>query len=450
VQFCSEKNSENVQKMKRDILHKLENWKNSPVRKPLILTGARQVGKTWAIQEFGKTQFKNVAYIMFEKNENMRKLFDGSLAPRDLLPFLQAESGETITTDTLLIFDEVQAVPNAITALKFFQEQMPELYLIASGSALGVAMHGNSSFPVGKTDRLQLYPMTFSEFLQALGEEHLVELLQNTEPEKLNIFHEKLDRYLRQYFFVGGMPEVVAEYAENCNFIKVREIQSRILLDYDFDFAKYATPLLATKIRMLWNSIPQQIARENKKFIYGAVKSGARARDFETTIQWMLDSSMIHKIMRVSKPQTPLKFYEDFGAFKLFLNDLGLLGAMVGTLSKQIVEQENIYTEFNGTLSEQFVCQELIASGLPILFYWSREDAKQEIDFITENELGVVPIEVKSGTNLSAKSFKDFMKDNHSPLGIKISAMPYKKNEKVINLPLYNTLNIKKLFFNKV
>jgi predicted AAA+ superfamily ATPase len=431
--------------MKRDILKKLENWKDSPNRKPLILTGARQVGKTWAIREFGKTQFKNTAYIVFEKNENMRKLFDGSLLPNDLLPFLQAESGETITSDTLLIFDEVQAVPNALTSLKFFQEQMPELFIIASGSALGVAMHGNSSFPVGKIDRLQLYPMTFSEFLQALGEEQLAELLQTQKPDKISVFHDKFDRYLKQYFFVGGMPEVVAEYAASKDFVKVREIQKKILRDYDFDFAKYATPLLSTKIRMLWNSIPQQIARENKKFIYGAVRQGARARDFETTIQWLLDTSICHKINRVSKPKSPLKFYEDFGAFKLFLSDVGLLGAMTGTLPKLIVEDNSIYTEYNGAMGEQFVCQELIASELTTLFYWSREDAKQEIDFITENEQGVVPIEVKSGINLTAASFSEFMKTCNSPLGIKISALPYKQNEKVINLSLYNTLKIRQL-----
>jgi predicted AAA+ superfamily ATPase len=336
-------------------------------------------------------------------------------------------------------------VPNAITSLKFFQEQMPELFVIASGSALGIAMHGNSSFPVGKIDSLHLYPMTFCEFLQAMNEEKLAELLQNTEPEKLNVFHEKLDRYLKQYFFVGGMPEVVAEYAKNRDFEKVRNLQNKILKDYDFDFAKYASPLLATKLRMLWNSIPQQIAKENKKFIYGAVKSGARARDFETTIQWLLDSSMIHKIVRVSKPQLPLKFYEDFGVFKLFLSDLGLLGAMVGTLSKQIVEKNSIYTEFQGALSEQFVCQELIANELPALYYWSRNDSKQKIDFISENKMGIVPIEVKSGTNLTSNSFKEFMKNNNASVGIKISSLPYKENEKTLNIPLYNTALIKKM-----
>ena len=428
--------------MKRDILKKLENWSKSPSRKPLILTGARQTGKTWAIKEFGKTKFKNVAYIMFEKNENMRNLFDGSLSPKDLLPFLQAESGENITTETLLIFDEVQAVPNAITSLKFFQEEMPEIHLIASGSALGIAMHGNASFPVGKVDRLHLCPMSFSEFLQAMNEEKLAELLQTANPEQLNVFHEKFDRYLKQYFFVGGMPEVVANYAEKQDFDSVRKLQKRILQDYDADFAKYATPLLATKIRMLWNSIPQQIAKENKKFVYGAVKSGARARDFETTIQWLLDSSMIHKINRVSTPKSPLKFYEDFDAFKLFISDVGLLGAITNTLPKQIVEDDSIYTEYNGAMGEQFVCQELIANELPTLFYWSREDSKQEIDFVSENEQGVVPIEVKSSTNLTANSFKEFMKKNHSQLGIKISALPYKDNEEVINLPLYNTLKI--------
>lgn len=435
----------NVQNMKRDILFKLENWKNNSNKKPLILTGARQVGKTWAIKEFGRTKFKNTAYIMFEKNENMRRLFDGSLAPKDLLPFLQAESGETITSDTLLIFDEVQAVPNAITSLKFFQEEMPEIYLIASGSALGIAMHGNYSFPVGKVDRLHLYPMTFSEFLQAMNEEHLAELLKTANPEQLNIFHEKFNRYLKQYFFVGGMPEVIASYAESKDFDKVRKLQKKILKDYDADFAKYATPLLATKIRMLWNSIPQQIAKENKKFVYGAVKHGARARDFETTIQWLLDSSMIHKINRVSTPKSPLKFHEDFDAFKLFISDVGLLGAITNTLPRQIVEHDSIYTEYNGAMGEQYICQELIASELETLFYWSREDSKQEIDFITENEQGVVPIEVKSGTNLTAASFAKFMQDNSSQLGIKVSALPYKENEKVINIPLYSALRVKTL-----
>jgi predicted AAA+ superfamily ATPase len=431
--------------MKRDILKKLENWRKSPDRKPLILTGARQTGKTWAIKEFGKTKFKNTAYIMFEKNENMRKLFDASLSPKDLLPFLQAESGENITSETLLIFDEVQALPNAITSLKFFQEQMPEIPLIASGSALGVAIHGNSSFPVGKVDRLHLYPMSFSEFLQAMNEEKLAELLQTTKPEQLNVFHEKLDRCLKQYFFVGGMPEVVANYTVNQDFNKVRKLQKKILKDYDADFAKYATPLLATKIRMLWNSIPRQIAKENKKFVYGAVKSGARARDFETTIQWLLDSSVIHKINRVSTPKSPLKFYEDFDAFKLFISDVGLLGAMTNTLPQQIVEEDSIYTEYNGAMGEQFVCQELIANELPTLFYWSRDDSKQEIDFITENEQGIVPIEVKSRTNLTATSFAKFMQDNNSELGIKISALPYKLNEKVVNLPLYDTLKLEKI-----
>ena len=357
--------------MKRNILKKLNDWKKSPERKPLILTGARQTGKTWAVKEFGKTQFKNTAYVMFEKNENMRKLFEGSLSPKDLLPFLQAESGENITSETLLIFDEVQAAPNAITSLKFFQEETPEIYLIALGSALGIAMHGNSSFPVGKVDRLQLYPMSFSEFLQAMNEEKLAELLQTAKPEQLNIFHEKLDRYLKQYFFVGGMPEVVSEYAINQDFNKVRALQKKILMDYDADFAKYATPFLSTKIRMLWNSIPRQIAKENKKFVYGAVRPGARARDFETTIQWLLDSSMVHKINRVSSPKSPLKFYEDFDAFKLFISDVGLLGAITNTIPRQIVEENSIYAEYKGAMGEQFVCQELIANELTTLFYWS-------------------------------------------------------------------------------
>jgi predicted AAA+ superfamily ATPase len=431
--------------MKRFIIEELAKWNRSEDRKPLILNGARQVGKTWAIKEFGERYFKNTAYIMFENNENMKQLFDGSLSPKDLLPFLQAETGVAINPDdTLIVFDEAQAVPNSITALKFFREEAPEYSIIAAGSTLGVTLHDSGSFPVGMVDFLTLYPMCFNEFLVAMGESQLVELIESTQHgiEKLNVFHEKLSKYLKQYFYVGGMPEVVKKYVATGSYEDAREIQQELLDSYNEDFSKHATPLLATKLRMLWNSIPAQITRENKKFIYGAVRSGARARDFEVAIQWLKDSSLVHRVDRVVAPREPLRAYEDFGAFKLFVHDIGLLGAMVDVKSKAIVEDTAIYTEFKGALAEQFVCQELIAAGRS-LYYWSSDNAKQEIDFLVETNSGVSPIEVKSGKRLASPSFTNYMNDCQSALGYKISNLPYRDNGNVVNLPLYLATKIK-------
>lgn len=399
--------------------------------------GARQVGKTWAMKEFGKMVFKKVAYLVLENNENLEQLFNWSLHPKDLLPFLSAAAGVDIDPkDTLIIFDEIQAIPNALTALKFFYEEAPEYHIISAGSTLWVTLHKSGSFPVGKVDFMHLHPMDFLEFLGAMGEEQLVELMKKEIWEKINIFHDKLDRYLKQYYFVGGMPEAVASYATEKNFEVVREIQKRIVNSYEQDFSKYATPLMATKLRMLYNSIPHQISKENKKFIYGIVKQWARARDYETVIQWLLDSGLVIKVNRVKTPKEPLKVYEDFGAFKLFVHDIWILGALVNSKAMLIVEQDTIYTEFKWALSEQFVCQELYTAGIP-LFYWSSEDSKQEIDFLIENENWIIPIEVKSGTHLSATSFTEFMKKYKSKFGLKLSRLPYKASENVINFPLY-------------
>ncbi|MDR3244272.1 MAG: AAA family ATPase [Elusimicrobiota bacterium] len=430
--------------MKRLIINQLLQWKQSKDRKPLILTGARQVGKTWTMQEFGRQHFQNTAYIMFEKNKNMEKLFEGSLSPKDLLPFLQAQAGEEINPETtLIIFDEIQAVPNALTALKFFCEQAPEYIIIAAGSTLGVTLHGGQSFPVGKVDFLTLYPMNFTEFLYAVKEEQLANLLISAEPEKLNSFHERFDKYLRQYFYVGGMPEVLAKYANTHSYDDVRSIQNRLVKSYNNDFSKYANHLTSEKLRLLWHSIPNQIAKESKKFIYGAVKEGARARDFETAIQWLADSSLVNKVNCVAVPKQPLKAYENFGAFKLFIHDIGILGAMVGVSARAIIDEENIYTEFKGALAEQFVCQELTANNIP-LFYWYSDDSKREIDFLIETPTGIVPIEVKSGKNLRAVSFTNFIKEYNITKGYKISALQYVDNGNIINLPLYLTCNIKK------
>lgn len=425
--------------MKRRIVEDLAKWQNSPRRKPLILTGARQVGKTWALQEFGRTHYKNVAYILFENNSSMSDLFNGPLTPRDLLPFLRAEAGVNIQPDdTLIIFDEIQAVPNAITSLKYFYEQAPEYSIVAAGSTLGITLHESSSFPVGKVDFLQLHPMSFLEFLDAVGEEQLAKLIASAaDLSALNAFHEKLGRYLRQYFYVGGMPEVVREYSASGDFATARQIQRAILNSYDQDFSKYATPLLSSKLRLLWQSIPGQLAHENRKFIYGAVKTGARARDFEVAIQWLADSSLINKVNRVSTTRQPLKAYEDFGAFKLFIHDVGLLGAMVDTSVRAIVDDSSIYTEFKGALAEQFVCQELVANS-KTPYYWSSDDSRQEIDFLLDSEAGIEPLEVKAGQSLNSASFNKFMQTTPNVArGYKISTLPYRGNGQVLNMPLY-------------
>ena len=430
--------------MDRDIIGKLAKWKNSPTRKPLILTGARQVGKTWALQKFGQTHYQKVAYIVFENNPNMASLFERTVSPAELLPFLRAESGVNIQPDdTLIIFDEIQAVPNAITSLKYFCEEAPEYSVVAAGSTLGITLHDGSSFPVGKVDFMTLHPMTFSEFLSANGQDELRDLLNNTSDQTmLNSFHSKFDSYLRQYFYIGGMPEVVSSYTQNGDYATARSIQQSILSSYNQDFSKHATPALATKLRLLWQSVPSQLASENKRFIYGAVKEGARARDFETVIQWLADSSMINKVNRVTTVKQPLKAYEDFGSFKLFTHDIGLLGAMADSSVKAIVDEPSIYTEFKGALAEQFVCQELIAAGHQP-YYWSSDDSRQEIDFLINGDDHIVPIEVKSGKTLASPSFNKFMRSQPGVHGYKLSMLPYQQNEAITNMPLYLASRIK-------
>lgn len=425
--------------MKRDIMLKLEEWSKSADRKPLILTGARQVGKTWALREFGRTHFQKVAYITFEDNPEMKQLFDDSLDPDTLLPFLRARTEVDIQpNDTLMIFDEIQEVPKAITSLKYFCEKRPEYAIAAAGSTLGITLHENTSFPVGKVDFLELYPMSFNEFLRALGRDELVNLIEQTgDLAKLDAFNKTLNGYLRQYFYIGGMPEAVQAYVTTGDFGKVRDIQQRIIGSYNNDFAKHATPSLSAKLRLLWQAIPAQLAKENRKFIYGAVRSGARARDFEVAIQWLKDSSLVHSVNCVNAIKLPLKFYEDMSAFKLFVHDLGLLGAMMGVVPQAIVDQANIYTEFKGALTEQFVCQELIAAGATP-FYWSSDDSRQEIDFLLDGGTSVKPIEVKAGKSLASPSFNRLLaKRLDIPVGYKLSPLPYRQNDRVVNMPLY-------------
>lgn len=422
--------------MKRDILKKLIEWKNKPIRKPLILTGARQVGKTWAMKEFGAKNFKKSAYISFDNNPNIKKLFDNSVHPKELLPFLNAEAGVEIDSETLVIFDEIQEVPKALTALKYFFEERSDIPIITAGSTLGVSLHNGVSFPVGKVEFITLYPMSFAEFLDAISENQLRIAIETKNYDLIDSFHKKLIGLVKQYMIVGGMPEAVSAFVKTQAFSETRKVQKNILMSYEKDFSKYTNAEMAVKLNLLWRSIPSQLSKENKKFMYKAVKKGARARDFEVAIQWLVDSSLIYKLGRVSKPSLPLKSYEDFGIFKMFLHDIGLLCAMSGVSEKIILAADNIFKEFKGALAEQLVYQELLTIGIEP-FYWSVENSQAEVDFLIQREDQIIPIEVKSGINLQAKSLKVYMEKFKPSIALRVSAANYKNSGNIIDLPMY-------------
>jgi len=422
--------------MKRDILKKLIEWKNKPIRKPLILTGARQVGKTWAMKEFGAKNFKKSAYISFDNNPNIKKLFDNSVHPKELLPFLNAEAGVEIDSETLVIFDEIQEVPKALTALKYFFEERSDIPIITAGSTLGVSLHNGVSFPVGKVEFITLYPMSFAEFLDAISENQLRIAIETKNYDLIDSFHKKLIGLVKQYMIVGGMPEAVSAFVKTQAFSETRKVQKNILMSYEKDFSKYTNAEMSVKLNLLWRSIPSQLSKENKKFMYKAVKKGARARDFEVAIQWLVDSSLIYKLGRVSKPSLPLKSYEDFGIFKMFLHDIGLLCAMSGVSEKIILAADNIFKEFKGALAEQLVYQELLTIGIEP-FYWSVENSQAEVDFLIQREDQIIPIEVKSGINLQAKSLKVYMEKFKPSIALRVSAANYKNSGNIIDLPMY-------------
>ena len=348
--------------MKRFALDRLKEWKDKKGRKPLIIRGARQVGKTWLMKEFGNTCFEKVAYVNFDSNTRMKQVFDGEITVERIILAISAETGVSIDSkNTLLIFDEVQEVPKALSSLKYFCENAPEYAIVAAGSLLGVALHKGTSFPVGKVDFMNLYPLSFQEFLCALGEERFVSILQGTDVEMVTMFKSKYIDRLREYYYVGGMPEVVQIYAETKDFNRVREIQKNLLNYYQQDFSKHAEVSLVPRLNLVWNSIPMQLAKENKKYIYGQVREGTRAKDFELAIQWLLDCGLIHKVHRVNKPSLPLKAYIDFNAFKIFLLDIGLLIAMADLDAQVIIDGNRIFTEFKGALTEQYILQQMIA-----------------------------------------------------------------------------------------
>lgn len=425
--------------MDRAAMEKLKQWKVKRNRKPLIIRGARQVGKTWLMKEFGKTCFEKAAYVNFDSNTRMQQVFEGDINIERMILAISAETGVSIDSqDTLLIFDEIQEVPNALKALKYFCEEAPEYAIVAAGSLLGVAMHKGTSFPVGKVDFMDLYPLSFQEFLCALGEERFVKLLNGSDMDMITMFKTKYIDRLREYYYVGGMPEVVQTYVQTKDFNLVREIQKNLLNYYQQDFSKHAEAALVPRLNLVWNSIPMQLAKENKKYIYGQVRAGARAKDFELAIQWLMDCGLIHKVQRIKKPYLPLKAYLDFDAFKIYLLDIGLLMAMVDLDARVIIDGNRIFTEFKGALTEQYVLQQLITELGIDVYYYSAENSSGEIDFLLQGKSSVLPVEVKAEENLKAKSLKAFVEKYHPENAVRTSMSDYREQEWMTNIPLYN------------
>ena len=424
--------------MYRTVMERLQKWKAKKHRKPLVIRGARQVGKTWLMKAFGAAEYESVVYINFDNNERMRNLFEGSLAVERLVTGLELYAGHKIDpVNTLLIFDEVQEVPTALTSLKYFNEDAPQYQIICAGSLLGVALHQGTSFPVGKVEFLDLYPLSFSEFLMAMGKDRYVELLNQGDFDMATMFKQDYSDLLKQYYYVGGMPEVVQAFVDNHDFNEVREIQQRILSAYEQDFSKHAPNETVPRIRMLWNSIPAQLAKENRKFIYGLIKEGARAKEYELAMLWLTDCGLVHKIHRVSAPSLPLKAYEDLKAFKLFLLDVGLLSCMVGLRQDVLLDGNELFKEFKGALTEQYVLQQLkTIKGLNI-YYWTADRGTAEVDFVIDNGKDVIPVEVKAEVNLQAKSLKVYREKFQPQLSIRTSMADYKKEDWLLNLPLW-------------
>lgn len=424
--------------MERYAMQKLVQWKQRKNRKPLILKGARQVGKTWLMQEFGKRYFKNTAYLNFDRNDHMADVFEQDYNVERILMAINIETGVKIVPgETLIIFDEIQENPRAIASLKYFCEDAPEYAIIAAGSLLGVAIHKGVSFPVGKVDTLELHPLCFREFLSAVGEEGLVSLLDNKDTALMEVFQDKYIDWLKKYYFIGGMPEVVATFIDNKDFSEVRYLQKRIIELYEDDFSKHTTENELPRIRMVWNSIPMQLAKENKKFFFGKIKEGARAKDFELAIEWLQDCGLIKKVYNVSKPAMPLKAYIEFSAFKLYLLDVGLLGAMSELDAKSILQGNTIFTEFKGAMTEQYVLQQLVSDTEYTPYYFSESKSEGEIDFLVQKGMDVIPIEVKAEENLRAKSLKVFCNKYQPNIAIRTSMSNYREQEWMTNIPLW-------------
>lgn len=426
--------------MKRSAYQHLLNWKSKSDRKPLIIQGARQVGKTWLMKKFGQLEYKKVAYINFDNNQRMQILFQADLNPQRLIQGLELESGLEIEAEnTLLIFDEIQECPQALKSLKYFNELAPKYDILAAGSLLGVSLHRNSSFPVGKVSFLSLYPLNFSEFLEAMGDSKLLNPLIESQWDLVRTFKDKYLQRLKEYTFTGGMPEVVHVFKNGHNFGEARKTQLNILKAYEQDFSKHAPHAINPRLRGIWNSIPSQLSKENKKFLYGLIREGARAKDYELALTWLLDTGLILKVPRISKPALPLNSYEDLKAFKIYLIDIGLLGAMCRLDKKVLLEEQGPFEEFKGALAEQYVCQELVAQCQQKPYYWSAPRGSSEIDFILQSRDKIIPLEVKATVNLKAKSLKSYTEKYHPPHALRLSLSNFKQSQNLTDIPLYAT-----------
>jgi len=427
------------EKMYRSNIKTLIKWKLDKKRKPLVFLGARQVGKTWLIEEFGKTEYRQLVYVNFDDKKAPKDMFLQNFDIKRLIIQLELYANLKITPeDTLIVFDEIQSAPQGISSLKYFNENAPEYQIIAAGSLLGINIHPGESFPVGKVDFLTLYPMSFYEFLLAMGETGLARILDEKLWDYSPAFAEKFQEFLRYYFYVGGMPEAVLNFSQNRDWQKVRKIQQNIITSYRNDFSKHTPKEILPRINMIWDNIPAQLAKENKKFIYGVIKEGARAKDFELAIQWLTDTGLLHKVYSVTKPALPLVAYQYLSAFKLYHNDVGLLGAMSKLNPKTIINGNAIFTEFKGALTEQFVYQQLRLNENLSINYFPFSNNKYEIDFVIQNEDDeLVPIEVKAGENLRAKSFKLFCEKFQPKTAIRTSLSDYRQESWMTNVPLY-------------
>ena len=423
--------------MERTLYQQLTVWKNSPDRKPLILEGARQVGKTYILKKFGNKEYKNLVYVNCDNNDKVSSIFSDYDIPR-ILRSLSALSGKPILPgETLIFLDEIQEIRQGLASLKYFYENAPEYHVVVAGSLLGITLHEGTSFPVGKVDMLYLRPMDFEEFLLAMGKEKLVDVMRSRDWEALRLLHPLCKELLRQYFFTGGMPEAVASYIKSQDIWAVRGIQEKIIKAYGNDISKHAPLNQVQRINMVWKSIPSQLARDNKKFIYGAVKKGARANDFEIAIQWLIDAGLVHKVSRIRKAAIPLSFYEDVSAFKLFSLDCGLLGAMSQTPPEQILIGDNVFEEYKGAFSENFILQQMLNIPRTYIYYYNNDNSTLEIDFVVQHESAIIPIEVKAEENLRSKSLHQYVQENPSLHGLRFSMSPFREQEWMTNVPLY-------------
>ena len=429
--------------MYRSAINALLQWKNKDNRKPLIIMGARQVGKTWLMKEFGRTNYDKVAYISFYNNKRMDEVFQNDFDVKRIIMNLNIEAGVTITPgDTLIILDEIQDSPKVLESLKYFCEEAPQYHVVAAGSLLGVTIHEGVSYPVGKVDLLDLYPLNFREFLYAMEEQGLADALETKDYTLIDNFSDKYLFWLKNYYYIGGMPAVVDAFRMHRDYAEARQIQNDIVRQYEGDFGKHIDTHTLPRIRLVWDSVPMQLAKENKKFFFGQIKKGARSSEYELAIQWLVDCGLVYKVNRVNEPNMPLKAYKSMNAYKLFLLDVGLLGALSELEAESILDGNDIFVEFKGALTEQYVLQQLISDTRYTPYYFGTEKATFEQDFLVQRGKDIVPIEVKAGDNIRSQSLKAYCDKYHPNKAVRFSTLKYIDQGWMENIPLYAVCNL--------